>query len=74
MKNYVKNFKSFILESVESNAEEVKLLDQKKALQVKLRETKEAEVKTEIEKQIALLDGQIDKLRETEVAAENNDV
>jgi len=74
MRNYIKNFNSFISESVESNTKEVQLLDQKKALQEKLKQTEDSIVKTDVEKQISMLDIEIDKLRETEVQAELNDV
>ena len=74
MRNYIKNFNSFISESVESNTKEIQLLDQKKALQEKLKQTVDSIVKTDVEKQISMLDIEIDKLRETEVQAESNDV
>tara|TARA_R110000868_G_scaffold110719_1_gene299636 strand:+ start:652 stop:876 length:225 start_codon:yes stop_codon:yes gene_type:complete len=74
MRNYIKNFNSFISESVESNTKEIQLLDQKKALQEKLKQTEDSIVKTDVEKQISMLDIEIDKLRETEVQAELNDV
>ena len=62
MKTYIKNFNGFINESEESVAAMVKLLDQKKALIAKKEETKEAGPKTEIEKQIVILQGEIDKI------------
>lgn len=74
MRNYIKNFNSFISESVESNTKEVQLLDQKKALQEKLKQTEDSIVKTDVEKQISMLDIEIDKLREMETQAESNDV
>lgn len=74
MKNYIKNFNSFISESVESNTKEIQLLDQKKALQEKLKQTEDSIVKTDVEKQISMLDIEIDKLREMETQAESNDV
>lgn len=74
MRNYIKNFNSFISESVESNTKEIQLLDQKKALQEKLKQTEDSIVKTDVEKQISMLDIEIDKLREMETQAESNDV
>ena len=47
MRNYIKNFNSFISESVESNTKEIQLLDQKKALQEKLKQTEDSIVKTD---------------------------
>ena len=74
MRNYIKNFNRFISESVESNTKEIQLLDQKKALQEKLKQTEDSIVKTDVEKQISMLDIEIDKLREMETQAESNDV
>ena len=74
MRNYIKNFNRFIYESVESNTKEIQLLDQKKALQEKLKQTEDSIVKTDVEKQISMLDIEIDKLREMETQAESNDV
>ena len=66
MKTYIKNFKGFLAESIESNTKEIQLLDQKKALQEKLRQTEDATEKTSIETEIAKLDIEIEKIRQIE--------
>jgi hypothetical protein len=63
---YIKDFKGFVAESIESNTKEIQLLDQKKALQAKLRQTEDSLEKTNIETEIAKLDLEIGKLREIE--------
>ena len=63
---YIKDFKGFIAESIESNTKEIQLLDQKKALQEKLRQTKDSLEKTNVEAEIAKLDIEIEKLRQIE--------
>jgi len=63
---YIKDFKGFIAESIESNTKEIQLLDQKKALQAKLRQTEDSLEKTNIETEIAKLDIEIEKLRQIE--------
>lgn len=66
MKTYIKNFKGFLAESIESNTKEIQLLDQKKALQEKLKQTEDATEKTSIETEIAKLDIEIEKIRQIE--------
>lgn len=66
MANYIKNFKQFLSESIESNTKEIQLLDQKKALQEKLKQTEDASTKTSIEAEIAKLDIEIEKIRQIE--------
>lgn len=66
MKTYIKNFSGFLAESIETNTKEIQLLDQKKALQEKLRQTKDATEKTSIETEIAKLDIEIEKIRQIE--------
>jgi len=66
MKTYIKNFKGFLAESIESNTKEIQLLDQKKALQDKLKQTEEDSQKTSIETEIAKLDIEIEKIRQIE--------
>jgi high-affinity Fe2+/Pb2+ permease len=73
MKNYIKNFKGFILESIESNTKEVQLLDQKKALQEKLKQTEDDIQKTQIESEISKLDIEIEKIRQIEDQEEANE-
>jgi hypothetical protein len=63
---YIKDFKGFVAESIESNTKEIQLLDQKKALQAKLRQTEDSLEKTNIETEIAKLDIEIEKLRQIE--------
>ena len=63
---YIKDFKGFVAESIESNTKEIQLLDQKKALQEKLRQTKDSLEKTNVEAEIAKLDIEIEKLRQIE--------
>jgi len=63
---YIKDFKGFVTESIESNTKEIQLLDQKKALQAKLRQTEDSLEKTNIETEIAKLDIEIEKLRQSE--------
>ena len=66
---YIKDFKGFVAESIESNTKEIQLLDQKKALQAKLediRDKGDSLEKTNIETEIAKLDLEIGKLREIE--------
>jgi hypothetical protein len=63
---YIKDFKGFVAESIESNTKEIQLLDQKKALQAKLRQTEDSLEKTNIETEIARLDIEIEKLRQIE--------
>ena len=74
MKNYIKNYSDFVTESIESNTKEVQLLDQKKALQEKLKQTEDDIAKTDIEKQLSVLDIEIEKLRDMEKAEEVTDV
>jgi hypothetical protein len=66
MSNYIKNFKTFVAESIETNTKEIQLLDQKKALQEKLKQTEVDTEKTAIESQIAKLDIEIEKIRQIE--------
>ena len=66
MKTYIKNFSGFLAESIETNTKEIQLLDQKKALQEKLRQTEDATEKTSIETEIAKLDIEIEKIRQIE--------
>jgi len=66
MSNYIKNFKTFVAESIETNTKEIQLLDQKKALQEKLRQTEVDTEKTSIEAEIAKLDIEIEKIRQIE--------
>ena len=66
MSNYIKNFKTFVAESIETNTKEIQLLDQKKALQEKLRQTEVDTEKTSIEAEIAKLDIEIEKVRQIE--------
>ena len=63
---YIKDFKGFVAESIESNTKEIQLLYQKKALQEKLRQTKDSLEKTNVEAEIAKLDIEIEKLRQIE--------
>jgi hypothetical protein len=63
---YIKNFKTFVSESIESNTKEIQLLDQKKALQEKLKQTEDDIQKTQIETQISKLDIEIEKVRQIE--------
>lgn len=63
---YIKDFKGFVAESIESNTKEIQLLDQKKALQEKIRQTRDSLEKTNIETEIAKLDIEIEKLRQSE--------
>lgn len=63
---YIKDFKGFVAESIESNTKEIQLLDQKKALQAKLKQTEDSLEKTNIETEIAKLDIEIEKLRQIE--------
>ena len=62
----IKDFKGFISESIESNTKEIQLLDQKKALQEKLKQTSDESQKTSIEAEIAKLDIEIEKIRQIE--------
>tara|TARA_B100000963_G_scaffold334854_1_gene328447 strand:+ start:19391 stop:19615 length:225 start_codon:yes stop_codon:yes gene_type:complete len=73
MKNYIKNFKGFIAESIETNTKEVQLLDQKKALQEKLKQTTDDIQKTQIESDISKLDIEIEKIRQIEKQEEANE-
>jgi len=67
MKKFVKNFNSFIKESIETNTKEIQLLDQKKALQDKLKDPEVSDSdKTSTEAEIAKLDIEIEKLRQIE--------
>jgi hypothetical protein len=66
MSNYIKNFKTFVAESIETNTKEIQLLDQKKALQEKLQQTQTDSEKTSIEVEIAKLDIEIEKIRQIE--------
>ena len=66
MSSYIKNFKTFVAESIETNTKEIQLLDQKKALQEKLRQTEVDTEKTSIEAEIAKLDIEIEKVRQIE--------
>jgi len=66
---YIKDFKGFVAESIESNTKEIQLLDQRKALQAKLKDERDkgdSLEKTNIEIEIANLDIEIEKLREIE--------
>lgn len=73
MKNYIKNFKGFISESIETNTKEIQLLDQKKALQEKLKQTEDDIQKTQIESEISKLDIEIEKIRQIEDQEEVNE-
>ncbi len=73
MKNYIKNFKGFISESIETNTKEIQLLDQKKALQEKLKQTEDDIQKTQIESEISKLDIEIEKIRQIEDQEEANE-
>ena len=66
MKNYIKNFKGFITESIETNSKEAQLLDQKKVLQEKLKQTTDDIQKTQLESDISKLDIEIEKVRQIE--------
>ena len=66
MSNYIKNFTTFVAESIETNTKEIQLLDQKKALQEKLKQTEVDSEKTSIEAEIAKLDIEIEKIRQIE--------
>jgi hypothetical protein len=66
MSNYIKNFKTFVAESIETNTKEIQLLDQKKALQEKLQQAQTDSEKTSIEIEIAKLDIEIEKIRQIE--------
>jgi hypothetical protein len=66
MTTYIKSFKGFLAESIESNTKEIQLLDQKKALQEKLTQSNDPVEKTSIETEIAKLDIEIEKIREIE--------
>ena len=66
MSNYIKNFKTFVAESIETNTKEIQLLDQKKALQEKLQQAQTGSEKTSIEVEIAKLDIEIEKIRQIE--------
>jgi hypothetical protein len=66
MSNYIKNFKTFVAESIETNTKEIQLLDQKKALQEKLQQAQTDSEKTSIEVEIAKLDIEIEKIRQIE--------
>jgi hypothetical protein len=73
MKNYIKNFKGFVSESIETNTKEIQLLDQKKALQEKLKQTTDDIQKTQIESDISKLDIEIEQLRQIEDQEEANE-
>lgn len=74
MTTYIKNFKGFLAESIESNTKEIQLLDQKKALQEKLAQAEEDLEKTSIETEIAKLNIEIKKIREIENQEAGQDV
>ena len=73
MINYIKNFKGFVSESIETNTKEIQLLDQKKALQEKLKQTTDDIQKTQIESDISKLDIEIEQLRQIEDQEEANE-
>ena len=73
MKKYIKNFKGFITESIETNSKEVQLLDQKKALQEKLKQVTDDIQKTQLESDISKLDIEIEKVRQIEKQEEANE-
>lgn len=69
----IKSFNEFISESVESNTKEAELLTAKGELLAKRKLATDETAKTQLEKSIATLDAQIDKLRETERAEASKD-
>tara|TARA_Y100000389_G_C16995720_1_gene287109 strand:- start:275 stop:499 length:225 start_codon:yes stop_codon:yes gene_type:complete len=73
MKKYIKNFKGFITESIETNSKEAQFLDQKKALQEKLKQTTDDIQKTQLESDISKLDIEIEKVRQIEKQEASNE-